>query len=300
MTGVSASPTALVELRSEPVPVSAIRRPSTDAGKLRVLDLFSGVGGFSLGLERTGGFETAAFCEIDWYCREILDTHWPDALNHHDVRGVEAAGMGFLGPIDVICGGFPCQDISLAGSGAGLAGARSGLWFEFARLIREFRPNLVLVENVSELLGRGMGVVLGSLASLGYSAWWRCIRASEVGARHGRDRVWIVAYPELWGMAFGRRIADTVNTLLDAKRVSRPQPSGGAFKAAPLVDGLWETLERGNETGWKDQPGLARITHDVSSRVAEYSAMGNAVVPDIPELLGNAILSALSSERIAA
>ena len=164
--------------------------------KLRVLDLFSGIGGFSLGLERTGGFETVAFCEIEEYPRRVLAKHWPRVPCYHDVRDLTADALARDGiAVDVICGGFPCQDISFAGKGAGLAGERSGLWFHYARLIGELRPAYVIVENVAALLSRGLADVLGSLASLGYGAEWHCIPASAVGAPHRRDRLWIVAYP---------------------------------------------------------------------------------------------------------
>ena len=121
--------------------------------KLKVLDLFSGIGGFSLGLERTGGFETKAFCEIDPFCRRVLAKHWPDVPCFEDVTTLRGEDVG---TVDVICGGFPCQDISLAGLGAGMDGARSGLWSHYARLIGELRPRYVLVENVAALLGRGL------------------------------------------------------------------------------------------------------------------------------------------------
>ncbi len=116
---------------------------------LKVLDLFSGIGGFSLGLERTGGFETVAFCEIDKKARLVLKKHWPDVPIFEDVSAL--TGDQINEKIDIIVGGFPCQDISVAGKGAGLAGARSGLWFEFHRLIKEIRPSYVIAENVSAL-----------------------------------------------------------------------------------------------------------------------------------------------------
>ncbi len=198
---------------------------------MKWLDLFSGIGGFALGLERAG-HETVAFCEIDPFCRKVLAKHWPAVPCYDDIRTLtagrlaadgiigmaDASGIGcgcgtharregpthqsewcvrceLSGPrIDGICGGFPCQDISTAGKGAGIDGARSGLWSEYARLIGELRPRYVFVENVAALLGRGLGRVLGDLAALGYDAEWHCIPASAVGAPHRRDRVWIVAY----------------------------------------------------------------------------------------------------------
>src|SRR5688572_6900268 len=134
--------------------------------KLKVLDLFSGIGGFSLGLERTGGFETVAFCEIDPFCRRVLAKHWPEVRQYEDVRELTAQKLAADGiGVDVICGGFPCQDISLANNnGTGLAGEKSGLWCEFARLIGEVRPRFVIVENVSTLRSRGLGDVLSDLA----------------------------------------------------------------------------------------------------------------------------------------
>jgi DNA (cytosine-5)-methyltransferase 1 len=168
--------------------------------KLRVLDLFSGIGGFSLGLERTGGFETVAFCEIEAFPRKVLAKHWPDVPCYDDVRTLTAERLAADGiAVDVICGGFPCQDISTAGKGAGLAGERSGLFYQIARLVGELAPRYVILENVAALLGRGLADVLGALASLGYDAEWHCIPASYLGAPHRRDRIWILAYPNSFG-----------------------------------------------------------------------------------------------------
>jgi DNA (cytosine-5)-methyltransferase 1 len=176
---------------------------------VKVLDIFSGIGGFSLGLEATGGFETTAFCEIDPFCRRVLARHWPEVPCYADIRLLTAERLKADGiAVDAICGGFPCQDISCAGTRTGIDGDRSGLWAECARLVGEIRPRIVIVENVAALLVRGIDRALGDLAALGYDAEWHCIPASALGAPHYRDRIWIVAWPalrRLCGAACGRR-----------------------------------------------------------------------------------------------
>jgi len=160
--------------------------------KLRHLDLFSGIGGFSLGLERTGGFQTVAFCDSDKKTHLVLKKHWPNVPIFDDVSTLKGKD---LGTVEIITGGFPCQDLSVAGKGAGLAGARSGLWWQFHRLIEETQPKYVIAENVAVLRSRGLDQVLRSFHQIGYDAEWHCIPASAVGAPHQRDRIWIVAYP---------------------------------------------------------------------------------------------------------
>lgn len=242
--------------------------------KLRVLDLFSGIGGFSLGLERTGGFKTVAFCEIEPFPRRILAKHWPDVPCYDDVRTLRGRDVA---PIDVICGGFPCQDISNQGLRAGLAGERSGLWSEIARLAGELRPRFIIVENVAALLDRGLGNVLGDLAALGFNAEWHCIPAGYVGAPHERDRLWIVAYPaqEPWlhQSYFGEA----------AQRLSDYSP---AWRTA----GAWNAPDA----------RVCGVDDGIPYRVERTEALGNAVVPQIPELIGHAILSALAQQRSAA
>jgi DNA (cytosine-5)-methyltransferase 1 len=170
---------------------------------LTVGSLFAGIGGLELGLERAG-MEVKWQVEIDPYCRRVLAKHWPDVARYEDVREV---GAHNLEPVDLICGGFPCQDISYAGKGAGLEGERSGLWWEFARTVRALGPRYVLVENVPALLARGIDAVLGTLASFGYDAEWDCIPATAVGAPHRRDRTFIVAYATDKGSTRGLRFA---------------------------------------------------------------------------------------------
>jgi DNA (cytosine-5)-methyltransferase 1 len=253
----------------------------------KVLDLFSGIGGFSLGLERTGGFRTVAFCEIAPKCRHLLNHHWPEVPTYDDVCTLSADRLRADGiAVDAICGGFPCQDISFAGKGAGLAGERSGLWREYARLIRELRPRVVLVENVAALLGRGLGDVLGDLAALGYHAWWDCIPASAVGAHHRRDRVWIVAYPgglehEGYGDALRRALAAGLHqaSLADADADVHTgglvgRGSGGATSGSPGADaGEGQALhrERLRSELWRRRCGSGRRRGRTTARSAATS-----------------------------
>ena len=317
----------------------------TQGGVLRVLDLFSGIGGFSLGLERAGGFRTVAFCEIEPYPRAVLARHWPEVPCYHDVRELTAARLAADGiAVDAICGGFPCQDISTAGKGAGLAGERSGLWREIARLVGELRPRVVIVENVSALLGRGLGDVLGDLAALGYDAEWHCIPASAVGAPHRRDRIWIVGYPngepgewraggvsgaeapisgarqpdggvahrleyagqgggsgivaypsrerrekggelrrhESTQWASGRR-QDVADAELHGRNGAKVE---GSVIASQIEGGLLKSEGRG---WWASEPDVGRVADGVPARVDRIAALGNAVVPQVVEVIGRAI-----------
>lgn len=164
--------------------------------KLKVLDLFSGIGGFSLGLERAG-METVAFCEIDEHCHKVLNKHWPDIPIHSDVKKLK--GKNFKN-VDVICGGFPCQDISVAGQKKGFKHdgkrTRSGLWEEFKRIIKEVEPRYAIIENVANLRNIGLNQVIKDLWSIGYGCEWHIISARSVGACHLRERLWIIAYPK--------------------------------------------------------------------------------------------------------
>lgn len=156
---------------------------------MRFGSLFSGIGGIDLGLERAG-FECAWQVEVDHDFRSVLEEKWPNVKRYGDIRKIK---RGDLEPVDLVAGGFPCQDVSLAGKRAGLKGARSGLWREFARILRFLRPPLVLVENTPGLLSYGMGDVLGDLARLGYDAEWESVEAKAFGAPYQRDRVFILA-----------------------------------------------------------------------------------------------------------
>jgi DNA (cytosine-5)-methyltransferase 1 len=152
--------------------------------------LFSGIGGIDLGFDRAG-LKCACQVEIDPFARKVLEKHWPGVPKHDDIRTFNGNEWPW---VDVIAGGFPCQDISYAGRGAGLDGERSGLFFEAIRVVRELQPRAVVLENVAALLTRGLDRVLGTLAEVGYDAEWHCIPAAYVGAPHIRDRVFVLAY----------------------------------------------------------------------------------------------------------
>ena len=261
-----------------------------------MLDLFSGIGGFSLGLERAG-MQTVAFCEIDPFCRRVLAKHWPGVPCYEDVCTLTAERLAADGiAADVVCGGFPCQDISFAGAGAGLAGERSGLWREYSRIIGELRPRYVLVENVSALLGRGLGDVLGDLATFGYDAEWHCIPASAVGAHHGRDRIWIVAHSsceqhEGSGFENGRPAPEVICAVSDTPRVQprRTQQRAERERARPVRQPIVRSVGRTSQ--WLAEPAVGRVAHGVPNRVDRLHALGNAVVPQIPEMIGRAIMA---------
>ena len=244
-------------------------RKWSDRGTMKVLDLFSGIGGFSLGLERAG-METVAFCEIDPFCRKVLNKHWPDIPIHEDIRTLD--GEQYRGTVDVVCGGFPCQDISSAGTGAGIDGTRSGLWSDYARIIREVRPRYALIENSDELVSRGLQRVLSDLAQAGYDAEWQPISACSVGASHARERLWIVAYPNgLYGEAgFWYSVAQKGWEIWPGDSCTL------SYIGAPL--------------GLEDASALYGGADDVPHRVDRLRALGNAVVPAIPEILGRAIM----------
>lgn len=158
---------------------------------LRMIDTFSGIGGFSLAARWLGGFQTVQFVEWNPYCQQILRKNFPDTPIHDDISTFDPQP----GAADVICGGFPCQDISVAGKQAGIAeGTRSGLYHQLMRVVRVVRPQYVVLENVAAITSNGLGIVLGELAEAGFDAEWACIPAADLGACHKRDRWWLVAY----------------------------------------------------------------------------------------------------------
>lgn len=231
--------------------------------RYRLIDMFAGIGGMSLGLEMAGLCKTIAFCEIEEWPSRVLAKHWPDVPNLGDVTKARFPDADF------IAAGFPCQDISNAGKRAGISGERSGLWREVVRAIRVVRPVGVLLENVAALLGRGLGTVLGDLAIVGYDAEWDCISAKAVGAPHERPRIWISAYPE------------------------RDEQSRGKSCHGPLGRMGWKLESAPWDRDWKVALRDFRGMDDgLSYGIHRVETLRNAVVPQIPELIGRAIAQA--------
>ena len=274
------------------------------ARRLKIGSLFSGIGGLDIGLERAGLGRVVWQVERDAFCREVLAQHWPNAIRFDDVQTV---GANELCPVDVVCGGFPCQDLSLAGKGRGLDGSRSGLWFEFERIICEIRPRYVVVENVPALRFRGLDRVLGSLAHLGYDARWGMLSAKDVGAPHLRERLFVVAHSkrptvqlqrkrgslgqekggvEAEKMQRQRSGADVEHrnpTRLKKRALSRAHIArmGRSFDGLP--SGLDWPVGRGEEQAPHEPPRTWTRKPDDIKRL---SALGNAVVPQVAFVVG--------------
>ena len=327
-----------------------------DDGKLTVGSLFSGIGGLEYGLEQTGGFKTIWNCEIEAYPSAVLRKHWSDVPNLGDITKVD---WNKVAKPDLICGGFPCQDISVAGKGAGIKeGTRSGLWSEFAKAIRILRPRYALIENVPILANRGLNIVLADLAETGYDAEWHNISAASVGAWHKRERIFIIAYPVRGGCdggecdrkerhlpsdkernvekTFERRqseresatgkvgdVPDTECLRHDGRssqesmrKKNAPETKGRNNEVReneiPNTDsqGLQGGKNAGNpESGrtdteqlvarqsgktraeiWAAEPNVGRVADGVPSRVDRIKCLGNAVVPQVVEVVGEMIL----------
>jgi DNA (cytosine-5)-methyltransferase 1 len=245
---------------------------------VNVLDLFSGVGGFAVGLERSG-MRTAAFCEIDPHNRRILSSQWPDVPIYGDVRELAAPRLRSDGVVaDLVAGGFPCQDASVANiGGQGTAGARTGLFSEAVRLARSLDAGL-LMENVPGLFDRGFGDVLRALAAVGYDAEWECISARDAGADHLRNRVWILAYPR--GSRWEGFIPN--DGLLGRAKASLALHRHSTF-------GEWRSLVA-RQSILRGVDGLS-----IGMERRRLYGIGNAVTPYIPEAIGREIMTAAYS-----
>ena len=267
---------------------------------MKVLDLFSGIGGFSLGLERAG-METVAFCEFDKHAQKVLKKHWPDIPIHEDVRTLD--GTQYRGSVDVVCGGYPCQPFSVAGKRAGEEDDRH-LWPEMLRIIKEAKPSWVIAENVTGHINMGLDQVLSDLETEGYDSGTFVIPACSLNAHHRRDRLWIVGYSDSPGRGKGdeemeRETSEQPDSFrLQSKQVDTDSSSiklqRFSKESFPRVSDLQSKLERSGETirimPNSLEPGVLGITNGFPGRVDRIKRLGNAVVPQIPEVIGRAIM----------
>ena len=262
------------------------------------IDLFSGIGGFTLGMEWAGGWRTVQFVERDQFCQAVLQKHWPAVPIHDDIATFD----GF--PADAVVGGFPCQDISFAGKGAGLGGTRSGLWWEMHRVIDQARPQWCIIENVPALRSRGLDTVLRSLHEIGFDAEWHCLPAAAIGARHRRDRVWIVAYPNRHASARSEGAARIQRSILAEAGWEEASNRSQAFRDRPVhvSHAMRHRLERrieawaaagaagrscdaGGTGWWATEPDVGRVADGVPARTHRLRALGNAIVPQIAQII---------------
>lgn len=309
------------------------------------IDLFHGIGGFALGAYWAGmKFENHFCSDIEPYAQKLYKLRFPDSIQLGDITKIDTEELKQYGDKWIITGGFPCQDISIAGKGAGITGARSGLWFEYWRLIRDLRPEFAIMENVGALTFRGLDAVLGSLSEIGYNAELQDIRSSDLGAPHKRERIWIVAYPEgkqgaceqrtgieqnrenglSWEFrgSSGTQNKDVANTrcklweqrdttgmeadkrqwsycklytesgckrqLPDTDNERRKEQHNGITERPGDINGC--DVERKTEhPGWSTEPAVGRLVNGLPGRVGRLKGLGNAIVPQIAELLFNQI-----------
>jgi DNA (cytosine-5)-methyltransferase 1 len=244
---------------------------------LKMLDLFSGIGGFALAARMVGGINTTQFCEIDPYCQKVLQKNFPGVPIHDDITTFTAEP----GRYDLITGGFPCQDISSANpNGRGLEGKRSGLFYELIRIVCECRPCYIVLENVSAMLskqnGRIMGSVLWALSESGYDAEWQVISAASVGAPHLRERVFIVAYCQ--GLRGNGGNNYTESFFQQVHKRAKPRNS--------FSKNFWSECNRE-----KDRSPFLRVDDGVPNRVDRIRGLGNAVVPQVAAIVLQRVLN---------
>lgn len=249
---------------------------------MRVAGMFDGIGAFGLGLERAG-LTMVSHTEIDEGCRRVLRKHWPDTPTHTDATTREWKE----GEADVICGGFPCQDLSQAGSRAGLAGPRSGLWREMVRALRVVGPRHLIVENVAALRRRGLGTVLSDLAESGHDAEWDCIPASHVGAPHLRDRLWLVSESQ-HSHADRQRSHQAALHLAGGAELFDQQERVAGPMGAPLARSLAGVGPAGGRD-WHPEPGVRRVVDGSPAEVVRIKQLGNSLISRIAEALGSAV-----------
>ena len=280
---------------------------------MRVLDLFSGIGGFSLGLERAG-MTTVAFCEIEPFCQKILKHHWPNVPIFDDIRTLSGDDVG---PVDLICGGYPCQPFSVAGKQRGKADDRH-LWPEYYRLIQEIHPRWIIGENVAGHIKLGLDDVLSDLEREGYTWESFVVPACAVNAPHRRDRVCIVAHSKHNGSFASeinrKRSEDAGRRKKGAELTQQPERDSELGNNAVMADSESERIQRHGAgrkqepsayekqklfmcpgegritTHWDVEPDVGRVANGIPDRVDRIKSLGNSVVPQIPEILGRHIM----------
>ena len=286
---------------------------------LRHLDLFSGLGGFSLGLEATGGFETVAFCDIEKFPRKVLKKHWPNVKQYKDIKELtyEQIKEDTLAPIDIITGGYPCQPFSIAGSQLGEKDKRH-LWPDMFRIVKECKPTWVIGENVSGHIKLGLDTVLQDLESEGYSTRAFSISASSIGANHQRERVWVIGHADVEDT---RQHVRGIESSWDTKSLrprtseetewaTNPDQINGSGQGAEAMGESSDTYsqrlqgrrseqqlqkdetERPSswERWWQFEPDVGRVANGVPQRVDRLKGLGNSLVPAIPYMIGHSIL----------
>ena len=248
--------------------------------------LFSGIGGFELGLERAiPNSSTIWQVEKDKYCQSILKKHWPKAKLYNDVTTIQAQE---LEPPTIICGGFPCQDLSNAGKMEGIHGKKSGLWWEMHRIISNLRkkPRVIVLENVANIVHLGGLDVLGSLAQIGYDSEWTVIRASDFGANHRRARWFCVSY--LTNPTIQNMEKQSIHTIsMESKFRFEYRDSE---KDGPYPKNHWKK-------GTTESP-LCSVDDGISQRVARLKALGNAIVPQCSQWIGEQIWKSALLEEV--
>lgn len=248
--------------------------------QLNTFHLFAGAGGGILS-DLLLGHNPIGACEIEEYPRNVLlarqqDGHLPEFPIWDDVCTLD--GKPWRGLVDIVAGGFPCQDISSAGKGAGIKGERSGLWSEMSRIISEIRPKFVFVENSPMLTIRGLGIVLGDLAEMGYDSKWGVIGANSAGARHKRERIWIV------GHATGENVEESV--LVESKKTTRESGRIASYAAEKIRASRWKA----------DEPSMVGTSHDYATWVDRSKAIGNGQVPIVAAMAWQMLTSGLDVE----
>jgi len=271
--------------------------------KFKVLSLFSGIGAIDKGLEDSGFFETVAFCEKDKHCKKVLNKHWPllpifDDVEKLDIPSLQGEGIY---NIDVIVGGFPCQDISFAGAQKGiLKGERSSLWKEYFRLIKEIGPKYVIIENVEHLRKNGLGIVLRDLSSIGHTVEWTVLTAEAFGLPHKRERLFIVSYPG--SIRLDERIREERYLQINQERESEEIHSDRE-KCEPkfieirkiFPDGSVESFMSSHPCKKSFVSSVHRVTDGLESKLDEdrrrqrIKQLGNSVVPIIATYIGKQI-----------